>query len=303
MTSLGIDIGGTSIKAAALRDGTLLWTRRSRAYERPDRGRLIDALREIAASEEDFRFDAVGLCVPGLLDRKTRTITHSANVPGLVGTPLDEILHAGLSQNLPPAALLTDAAAAALDLYASRQISGRLLLVVLGTGVGAAVWDENGPLHVDGDSPGHFGQLDVSLDDTPPLGPDGGAGGLEAYIGAPALRARYGDDFFTKPPTLPPTAPPLRALARAIRIGHAIYRPHHVCLAGGIGNAFAPLLPAIRALVERDLTSIARPGWTLTCGEHDFHAAIGAARHAAHSNTQHHCNTSESKSGESSHNP
>ena len=73
---------------------------------------------------------------------------------------------------------------------------------------------------------------------------------------------------------------PMRALARAIRIGHAIYRPHHVCLAGGIGNALAPLLVELQTAISLNLTCIARPNWTLTSGDSDFHAAIGAAKAA-----------------------
>jgi predicted NBD/HSP70 family sugar kinase len=282
MIALGIDIGGTAIKVAAVRDGEVPWTRRSAAYARPDRAQLIAALREAAArnaEELPERTDAIGLCVPGLLDPASRTIISSANVPGLLGAPLDAILAAALGPGLPPATLLSDAVATAADVYVSRRLTGRLFLLALGTGVGAAVWDaESGPLRVDGDSPGHFGQLDVSLDDHPPLGPDGGAGSLEAYIGAPALRRQYGDDFYAKLPTLAPDAPPLRALARAIRIGQAIYRPHHVCLAGGIGIALKPALPGLRARIDEHLTNIARPGWTLSCGDHEYHAAIGAAR-------------------------
>ena len=56
---------------------------------------------------------------------------------------------------------------------------------------------------------------------------------------------------------------PLKALARGIRICHAIYCPDHVALTGGIGNRMQHLLPALRGLVEKDLTSIAKPGWTL----------------------------------------
>jgi hypothetical protein len=157
-------------------------------------------------------------------------------------------------------------------------MSGRLLLLVLGAGVGACVWDEIGPLQVDGESPGHFGQLDVSLSNAPVIGPDGGAGSLEGYIGAAALKREYGEDFIRR---LDADSPPFRALALAIRIGHAIYRPHHVCLAGGVGNALRPLLPALREAVDKDLTAIARRDWMLSCGEHDFHAAIGAAKLAA----------------------
>jgi predicted NBD/HSP70 family sugar kinase len=282
MISLGVDIGGTAIKVAAVRDGEVLWTRRSAAYARPDRAELIAALRE-AAGEKGFpeRVDAIGLCAPGLLDPTSHTIISSANVPGLLGAPLDEILAAALGPGLPRATLLSDAVATAADVYVSRRLTGRLLLLALGTGVGAAVWDEqSGALRVDGDSPGHFGQLDVSLDDHPPIGPDGGAGSLEAYLGAPALRRAYGDDFYAKLPTLARDSLPLRALARAVRIGHAIYRPQHLCIAGGIGIGLKPALAALRALIDEGLTNIARPHWSLSCGDHEYHAANGAARFA-----------------------
>ena len=52
-----------------------------------------------------------------------------------------------------------------------------------GTGVGASVVDGNGQfLHVSGETPGHFGQLDVSLETNAPIGPDGGKGSLEALV-------------------------------------------------------------------------------------------------------------------------
>jgi hypothetical protein len=92
---------------------------------------------------------------------------------------------------------------------------------------------------------------------------------LEAYVGAAAgvdwERVGGGD-------------PAVRALVRAIRIGHAIYRPMHVALAGGVGIRLGRLLVEMRAAVEKDLTRVARAGWTLFVGENDFHAACGAAR-------------------------
>ncbi len=69
-------------------------------------------------------------------------------------------------------------------------------------------------------------------------------------------------------------------MAKAIRICHAIYRPHHIVLAGGLGIRLGRVLPALQQLVQLDLTRIARPGWTLSTGSSDFHAACGAARMA-----------------------
>jgi len=281
MISLGVDIGGTSVKVAAWGDNRQLWIGRSDMYVRPDRPQLLTALQQAATQANGQRFDAVGICVPGLMDQERRAVSLSVNIPGLVDWPLDDLLREGIGPLLPAAAILPDSGAAAYDIYTSRQLTGRLLVLVLGTGVGAAVMDPDGLLRVDGDSPGHLGQVDVSIEGQPIIGPDGGAGSLEGYIGAAALRNRYGENFAAALPTLDKSAPPLRALARIIRIAHALYRPHDICLAGGIGNALRPLLPPLRELIDTNLTRIARQGWTLTCGDHDHHAALGIAKFAA----------------------
>ena len=139
------------------------------------------------------------------------------------------------------------------------------------------------PLKVDGESPGHIGQVDCSIDGDPVIGPDGGAGSLEGYIGTPALVARYGPDMAATLQKLGPNDSALKALARAIRICHGIYCPEHVALTGGLGNRMSHLLPVIRTLVETNLTSIAKKDWTLLSGNDDFHAAKGAAKFAARS--------------------
>jgi predicted NBD/HSP70 family sugar kinase len=282
MTSLGVDIGGTSVKMAALRDGDVLWTGRSDMYARPTTDQLLTALRQTSAGRvEGQRFDSAGICVPGLMDDAKTKVTLSVNVPGLVDQPLAGLLRRALGPSLPAPVAMADSGAAAYDIYHASKMTGRLLVLVLGTGVGAAVVDEAGLLRVDGDSPGHLGQMDVSLEGHPVIGPDGGSGSLEGYIGTAALRDRLGPDFVTKLASLSATDPALLALARTIRIAHALYRPHHVILAGGIGIALRPQLAALKDLTDRHLTSIARPGWTLDCGEGDYHAAAGAARYAA----------------------
>jgi predicted NBD/HSP70 family sugar kinase len=177
---------------------------------------------------------------------------------------------------------MTDANATGVDVYIANNLNGRLCSIALGTGIGAAVIDQGGiPLYVDGESPGHIGQMDVSIEGAPVIGPDGGAGSLEGYLGAPAIMKRYGPDMAKTVANFGPDDPPMKALARAIRICHALYCPHHVALTGGIGIRMRHLLPTIRAMVEKDLTRIAQPGWTLLCGTDEFHAAKGAAKFAA----------------------
>jgi predicted NBD/HSP70 family sugar kinase len=276
MVFLGIDIGGTSAKLAAISgDGRVLWTGQSAFYGRPTTQQLIDALKD-AAKGRVTQVDAAGICVPGLLDRQRRLITLSVNVPGLNEVKLDDLAAAAFGA-LPSLEIVNDAVATATDVIAARGLSGRVVSIALGTGVGMGVLDDGVPLYVDGASPGHIGQVDCSIEGEPAIGPDGGAGSLEGYIGVPALIKKYGSTkIFLEVATANDAA--IKGLVRAIRICHGIYRPHHVVLVGGIGTRLARLVPDIQRAVAINLSSIARPGWTLSSGDDDFHAARGAAR-------------------------
>lgn len=294
---LGIDIGGTSIKLAIL-DGSPgdrdarspLHVTRSKTYERPDRQRLVQVLRSALASvpaELRQRVSAVGVCAPGLVDESGRIIK-AVNVPGLEGlTPAEVVAHAG-HDTLPEGIRVlaqTDAHAAAFDFAVTHAVQGRLLAISMGTGIGAAIMDgpDNRPLIVSGRGPGHLGQLDVSLPElepSVPIGPDGGRGSLEAYMGLPALRDRFGPRLgrVLDQAELHPDQPPLAALVKALRIAHAIYRPSMIALLGGVGIRLGPVIADVRSATCRELTGLAQIGWELRAGDSDFHAASGAAR-------------------------
>jgi predicted NBD/HSP70 family sugar kinase len=276
--ALGIDVGGSSVKLALLRGGQILWQTQSETYLKPTAAQLASAIRK--AVNGRFPNGAVaGICVPGRRDVGGRTVLLSVNLPALDGLNLDDLVRDALGIKPLHVEIATDAVANAYDIYVANQLTGRLLALALGTGVGMAVIDDGGiALKVDGESPGHIGQVDCSIEGEPVIGPDGGAGSLEGYIGAPALTKKYGSDMAATLAKLGPGDAALKALARAIRICHAIYCPSHVALTGGLGNRMTHLLPVIRKLVETNLSSIARPGWTLVCGRDDFHAARGVAR-------------------------
>jgi glucokinase len=277
MIALGIDIGGTAVKAAARQNGRVLWAAQSGFYAKPSTEDLRAAIRQTVAGRVTG-LHTVGLCVPGIYDSQSRTVSVAVNVPGLVGIPLDQFVPDTLGLVVGKTArILNDARAAAHDVYSLRRPKGRLLVLALGTGVGSAVLDDGKPLLVEESSPGHLGQIDVSIPGHEVVGPDGGAGGLEGYIGVAALGRLYGEDISSALAKFTGDEPAVLALVRAIRICHAIYRPDHVCLCGGIGIRLRHLLPVLREKIEAKLTSLARPGWTLTTGDDDFHAARGAA--------------------------
>lgn len=279
MIALGVDIGGSSVKAAMLGSDGSTQVGVSGRYDRPSlnelRSAVLDACRGLGLDGGGVH--AVGMCAPGITG-EPGLVVRAVNMPCLEGVRLQSLLD-GVASRETPCSFMSDARAAAHDIWRTRSVAGRVLAISIGTGVGACVLDDGRPLHVTGESSGHVGQVDVSWGDDAPLGSDGGRGSLEAYIGAPALRRRLGE----RVAMLTDDDPALIALARAIRICHAVYRPDHVVLLGGVGIRLAPNLAAIRALVARDLTSLARPTWTLSTGEHEHHAAIGAARlvHAA----------------------
>lgn len=293
MTSLGIDIGGTSAKLALLDLGgvdsstsastndraRVVWTAQSPFYARPDTDQLVAALRQ-AARGRSLSCDRAGICVPGLLDRQRRMITLSVNVPGLMNVTLDEIVRRAFGNEVPQVQIINDAVATATDAIALKGLTGRVVSIALGTGVGMGVLDDGLPLMIEGASPGHIGQVDVSIEGDECIGPDGGRGSLEGYLGVPALVKRYGStEAFLSAASRRET--PIRALARAIRICHAIYRPAHVLLVGGIGTRLKRVGGEIKAECDDRLTSVARADWQLHFGDHDFHAAQGAARLAA----------------------
>src|SRR5688572_11280116 len=91
MISLGIDVGGSSVKLAAMANGQILWTAHSESYSRASKDQLIDAIQRGAAGRTKS-ISTVGICVPGRLDRVRRMITLSVNLPALNGLRLDDLV-------------------------------------------------------------------------------------------------------------------------------------------------------------------------------------------------------------------
>jgi predicted NBD/HSP70 family sugar kinase len=154
----------------------------------------------------------------------------------------------------------------------------RLFCLALGTGVGACVLDEGRLLRSNGNSSGHFGQIDVTVIESgamPPVGADGGVGTLEAYWAAAAVGLRHASTHDKLDAVL------LETLARALRIAHAIYRPDAIVLAGGTSLHLRQHAKAITVAMQKGLSSIARPQCGIHFAAHAHHAALGIARLAA----------------------
>lgn len=280
---LGLDIGGTSIKLVVLGPhGVPLVHSQSHRYAQPSLSELSETVADLIAKAQTAIHAAtpIGLCLPGQFEPDGLTVRYSANLPALCGVHVPTLL--GLARGATPDRLtiVPDAQAAAIGSWNRAPISGRLLAISLGTGVGASLLLNGRPALLAPGSSGHFGQIDVSLSDDAPIGPDGGRGSLESYVGLPALQARFGEPLTDAIESLPQDDPVLAALARALRVAHAIYTPDEVRLLGGVGIALKPKLATLRSLVDRDLTAVARSGWTLVAENSLYLAAMGAALEA-----------------------
>lgn len=280
MNALGIDIGGTAVKAAWIdeRTGTRLSV--SDPYKRPDRAQLsaavFGAVRGLGLEPGGIR--RVGLCVPGRRAPAGDRVDLAVNIPGLEGYPFGEIVRDAI-EDAPDPVIVSDAEAATLDAAAAHPGSARILGITIGTGVGVCLLEDGKPVRMGRGSIGHLGQIDVGpIGSWHPIGPDGGRGSLEAYLGVAAFRDRLGDRFPEHLPSLPIDDPGMVALVRAMRIALAIYTPDLVLLLGGIGMALSPRAGLLSESVCRELTSVARPGWRLAFGQSRHHAAMGAAR-------------------------
>ena len=185
---IGVDIGGSAIKLGALApDGT---NREERSLEVAGRRveTLLDALaREISALERAPC--AVGVGLPGLLDREAGCIRRSPNLPWLEGLPVRAELARRLGLGQERVVLENDANVAALGerwLGAARGVRDALV-VTLGTGIGGG-WILCGELFTGAGLAGEIGH--VSIDPAGPACGCGSRGCLETLASASAARRR-----------------------------------------------------------------------------------------------------------------
>lgn len=143
---IGVDIGGTAIKAGVVDEGGRIVEKReipTATHEGPDRvlERLVDLIRQLKAVAEaaGAAVGGVGVGVPGPdLDVERGVVIHAVNL-GWKNVPLRDRLVAGLSGL--PVAVNNDANLAALGeaWVGGGRGAQDLLVITVGTGVGGGV--------------------------------------------------------------------------------------------------------------------------------------------------------------------
>ncbi len=191
---IGIDVGGTSIKLGCVHaSGEVIGESEFDLGRDPELGQVLDeALRhahEITRELGPECLWAIGVGLPGLLDREAGMIETSPNLPWLEKRPVREMLaqRAGLPDER--VILENDANVAALgELWkGAGRGNAHVLVATLGTGIGGGLILDN-RLYIGEGLAGEVGH--IVLDPEGPRCGCGGKGCLEQYASASAAIRR-----------------------------------------------------------------------------------------------------------------
>lgn len=274
----GIDLGGTNLKVALIDADGGIAAKRSSPFEPAsgaratlkDMVRLVDELLAETSRDREALVGA-GIGAPGPLDLQAGKIVRSVNLPGWC----DVLIRDRLSEALGvPVTLENDGNAAA---FGEHWMGGgdNLVLLTLGTGVGAGVIIDGRVLHGHFDNAAELGHMIVAADGPPCT--CGQRGCLETFASVSGMAKRIaaaiadGEDSVMDGSAAGDIngvaiveaarsgdvlcrriwEEACRYLAIAcINIQH-IYNPQRILLAGGLSLAGAYLLEPIRSQVQR----------------------------------------------------
>ena len=189
MIAIGIDIGGTSIKGAAIDSIGKVYETFSMPFIKGEPGEVtIRKLAEtvkvyISSFELEKKIVGIGIGSPGTLNVKDGIVEYANNL-GWYNLPVADIMR----ETLPyPVRLTNDANAAALGeaKYGAGKEYANIIMLTLGTGVGGGIII-NGKLYEGNQGKaGELGHVVVEIDGEPCT--CGRKGCLEAYASATAL--------------------------------------------------------------------------------------------------------------------
>jgi glucokinase len=281
--AIGIDIGGTTVKGGLISPAGDVLVKdhlRTSGSEGPEAvvSQIVALARSIRqqSSAPSEALCGVGVGCPGPLSYRDGIVYETANMTGWDHFPLRDRLAEALEL---PVVIENDANAAALGEFhfgAGRGASD-MVLVTLGTGVGAGVIVDGKLMRGAGDNAGEIGHTIVALRGR--ACPCGQSGCLERYSSANAVAQRYEELVRTASPSTPLAnrvlagetvdASDIVAACRHDEIAAQVWdeacfylaiacvnlqhilNPQRIVLGGGMAKACAELLDPVRAHFEK----------------------------------------------------
>ena len=309
MIAIGIDIGGMSIKGAAVDSNGRVYEKFSMPFIKGEPGevtirKLAEIVKEyIAAHGLENKIAGIGIGSPGSLDVKNGIVNYANNL-GWNELPVADLMHEVLPY---PVRLTNDANAASLGeaKYGAGKSYETIIMLTLGTGVGGGIII-NGKLYEGNEGKGaELGHTVIVMDGEPCT--CGRKGCLEAYASASALiretkkamrsnkrslmwkispeidmvdgkvpfeAAKKGDSTANKV-----LDNYVKALGEGILNYCNIFRPNVIVLSGGVANAGAFLFDKLNKYIEeRDYGYKSTPAVKIVPAELGYDSGkIGAA--------------------------
>jgi glucokinase len=189
--SIGVDLGGTNLRIAAVEEsgiqleGVSVLTEISRGREKVVE-EIIESARFLTNKySSSHKFLGLGIGIPGIIDLQSGTVHSASNLPDWSGYPVREDLEMRLGTAV---VLENDANCAAVGekwLGAGQGVED-LCMITLGTGVGGGFVVNGRPWHGVLGMAGELGHMTVIPEGRPC--PCGNHGCLEQYASATAIR-------------------------------------------------------------------------------------------------------------------
>ena len=191
---IGIDLGGTNIKAGAVtNDGRVLLRDREPTPTPSVPAAVVEAIARVVGrcvaqfQQQGQRVAGLGVGSPGTIDLDRGIVLFSPNLTGWGDVPLKAMTEEKLGL---PCALENDANAAALgeQWVGAGRGADSLVMFTLGTGIGGGIVLDDKVWHGTGGFAGEIGHMSINPDG--PLCGCGNRGCIEAYASATAMVRR-----------------------------------------------------------------------------------------------------------------
>lgn len=288
---IGVDFGGTGIKAGIVEDGRVMRSAETPTPRGASADDVMDAIARVVL-ELDPHPRSVGVAIPGEVDPAGRC-WGLPNVPGFKGVNVGK----GLSDRLRcPVAVENDATTAALGeyLYGHGSRYPSFLMITLGTGVGGGLVI-GGQLYPGGNGfAGEIGHINIDPSENAPSCGCGKKGCLETYSGTAGLFRMYREFGGGEASEIKQIADAARrgeeaAIKTFQKMGDALGRGladiqnvldlNALVFTGGISRSFDLIEPSLRAALRRH--SFAEPPAEVPLVVSELGAAAGVVG-AAH---------------------
>jgi len=289
--ALGVDLGGSSIKAVAVTPAGETLSRHNIGFDPDKNMEWAEKIRALVQSVETDRAkpaDSIGLSAPGLAAANGRSIAcMPERLQGLEGLDWTEFL--GASKTVP---VLNDAHAALLGeawVGAARGFQN-VIMLTLGTGVGGAAMVDGRLLRGHIGRAGHLGHSSLDPDGPPDCA--GTPGSIEVAIGNCTIQQRSRGRFQTTHDLIAAhlkgdaeaTAiwlKSVKALAAAVCSFINILDPEAVIIGGGIARAGKELFEPLQQFLDPiEWRPVGQRAKVLPAQLGEFAGAFGAASNA-----------------------